>query len=371
MQYKAYFAFVPKEGFVLKKAVFYISVISVITLIIVRANSVIYYAKDSMRICYELIIPTLFPFFVCSGLLIYSGFGSLLAKLSQNIMRPLFNVAPAGAAAFVLGIISGYPLGAVTAAQLYSCGSLSKSEAERLLSFCSNSGPLFIIGSVGVSIYGKLSYGIILYCIHIISSIIVGILFRRFGAKHHSSPPMALKTAEMSLSEVFSVSLSNASKNIITVCCSIIFFSTISRALLETAALPPLLDAAASGLCEFSTGTLKTSLLDADIYRKFILTSFITGFSGISVHLQVMAVTSGFGLSLKPYILGKALHGIIAAAITAAVLHLFPISTPVFSDCSAMLSAAAATAPLLLAIGITTAAIISAAAGYMSRRRLG
>lgn len=350
----------------MKKTIFYITVLSVVALLIIRADSVIYYAKDSMRICYEMIIPTLFPFFVCSGLLIYSGFGSLLARLSQNIMRPLFNVAPAGAAAFVLGIISGYPLGAVTAAQLYSCGSLSKSEAERLLSFCSNSGPLFIIGSVGVSIYGKLSYGVILYCIHIISSIIVGILFRRFGAKHHNSPPLKLNTADMELSDVFSTALSNASKNIITVCCSIIFFSSISRALLEIAGLPPLLDAAAAGLCEFSTGTLKTSLLSADIYKKFILTSFITGFSGISVHLQVMAVTSGSGLSLKPYMLGKILHGIIAAVITAAALFFFPISAPVFSDCNSMLSAGAAAAPLLLAIGITSAAIISAAGSYIA-----
>lgn len=351
---------------ILKKAVFYFAVIAVAALLIIRADSVIYYAKDSMRICYELIIPTLFPFFVCSGLLIYSGFGSLLAKLSQNIMRPLFNVAPAGAAAFVLGIISGYPLGAVTAVQLYNCGSLSKSEAERLLSFCSNSGPLFIIGSVGVSIYGKLSYGIILYCVHIAASLIVGIMFRRFGAAHHNSPPMKLNTADMPLSEVFSTALSNASKNIITVCCSIIFFSSVSRALLELAQLPPLLDAAASGLCEFSTGTLKTSLLNTDIYKKFILTSFITGFSGISVHLQVMAVTAGSGLSLKPYILGKILHGIIAAAITAALLMFLPVSAPVFSDCRSMLSAGAASAPLMLFAGIAAVVIISVTGGYLS-----
>lgn len=353
----------------MKKTIFYAAVIAAVVLLIIRADSVIYYAKDSMRICYELIIPTLFPFFVCSGLLVYSGFGSLLARISQRIMRPLFNVAPAGAAAFVLGIISGYPLGAVTASQLYSCGSLSKSEAERLLSFCSNSGPLFIIGSVGVSIYGRLSYGVILYCIHIMSSVLVGIIFRRFGAERHNSPPMELKTADIPLSEAFSSALSNASKNIITVCFSIIFFSSLSRALLELSQLPPLLDAAAAGLCEFSTGTLKISVLDTDIYKKFILTSFITGFSGISVHLQVMAVTSGSGLSLKPYILGKVLHGIIAAAITALVFLLLPVSTPVFSDCAAILSASAAAAPLLLAIGITSAAILSAAVSYTIRRK--
>ena len=68
-------------------------------------------------------------------------------------MRPLFNVAPAGATAFVLGIISGFPLGAICAKDLYKAGNLSKPEAERLLTFCNNSGPLFIIGTVGAAIY--------------------------------------------------------------------------------------------------------------------------------------------------------------------------------------------------------------------------
>ncbi len=333
----------------MKKSILYTVVILTIVFIIVKADLVILYAQDAMKMCYSLIIPTLFPFFVCSGLLIYSGFGSVLARCAKGIMRPLFNVAPAGAAAFVLGIISGFPLGAVTTVQLYRCGSLSKSEAERLLAFCNNSGPLFIIGSVGVAIYGKPIYGIILYLIHILSSLLVGVLFRSYGGRHHNSPPMRLNTADIPVAEAFSTALTNAAKSIITVCCSIIFFSAISRAMLDMLPLPPLLDAAANGLCEFSTGTLKTSMLDNGIYEKLILSSFIIGFSGLSVHLQVMAVTAGAGLSLKAYILGKAAHGVISAAITAALLYIARPSMPVFSDNQALLSSSFAVVPMLAA----------------------
>lgn len=323
----------------MKKIILYLSVIFCIALIMIRGDSVIYYVKNSMQMCYEIIIPTLFPFFVCSGILIYSGFGSVLAKYAQGVMRPLFNVAPSGAAAFIIGIISGFPLGAITTVQLYKCGSLSKSEAERLLSFCNNSGPLFIIGSVGTAIYSKLSYGIILYLIHIISSIITGMIFRNYGKNHHTSPNMRLQTNEMSIADIFSISLSNASKNIITVCFSIIFFSSVSRVILSSTSLPPVLDAAASGFCEFSTGILKISMLDIDIYKKLILSSLIIGFSGISVHIQVMAVTSGSELSLKPYILGKIAHGIIAAALTFVTVTAFPVTVSVFSGCTSPLSA--------------------------------
>lgn len=288
--------------------------------------------------CYEVIIPTLFPFFVCSGLLIYSGFGTVLAGWAKGIMRPLFNVAPSGAAAFVLGIISGFPLGAMTTAQLYGCGSLSKAEAERLLAFCNNSGPLFIIGSIGVSLYSQPIYGLVLYIIHILASIAVGIIFRKWGNSKHNSPPMRLDTQEMPLTEVFANAISNASRNIITVCFSIIFFAALSRALLDLFPLPPMLAALISGLCEFSTGTLKTAALNQSVYQKLILTAFIVGFSGLCVHIQVIAVTVGSGLSLKPYILGKLLHGVISAAACAAVLRFIPPAVPTFAPTHALLS---------------------------------
>lgn len=349
----------------MKKNVFYICVILTVILIIARAGDIILYARDAMRLCCELIIPTLFPFFVCSGLLIRSGFGSLLAKAAKGIMRPLFNVAPAGAAAFVLGIISGFPLGALTAVQLYQCGSLSKSEAERLLAFCNNSGPLFIIGSIGTAIYSRPAYGVILYSIHIIASVAVGILFRGYNKNRHTAPPMRLNTLDMPLTEVFSEALTDASKNILTVCFSIIFFSTISRALLSLAPLPPILDALASGICEFSTGTLKTSLLDLDIYKKLIMTSFIVGFSGISVHIQVMAVTARSGLSLKPYIIGKLLHGAAAAGLTAAALNVLPVSAQVFSDNHHKMSSSFSVIPLML----LSAAVITLCLICICRRK--
>ena len=97
------------------KRIFHIAVLAVIALFLFQSESVIAHTKETIMMCFDIIIPSLFPFFVCSGLLIYSGFSSVIAKYAERIMRPLFNVAPSGAAAFVLGIISGFPSGAVCA----------------------------------------------------------------------------------------------------------------------------------------------------------------------------------------------------------------------------------------------------------------
>jgi hypothetical protein len=73
--------------------------------------------------------------------------------------------------AFICGIISGYPIGAKSVCDIYARGKISKSEAESLLAYCNNSGPLFVIGAVGVGIYGSLTVGVALYMVHIFCAI--------------------------------------------------------------------------------------------------------------------------------------------------------------------------------------------------------
>ena len=95
----------------IKKILIYLFAVGAVVLLIKNASSAIRYASDAIDLCLEMIVPTLFPFFICSGILIYSGFCELLAKAFQFCMYPLFRISPVGSSAFILGIVSGYPLG--------------------------------------------------------------------------------------------------------------------------------------------------------------------------------------------------------------------------------------------------------------------
>lgn len=308
----------------MQKKLFYLAVLSLTAFILIDAQSVGEYTRRAVIMCYEYIIPSLFPFFVCSGILIHSGFSDILANSCGKIMRPLFNVPESGAAAFVLGIISGFPTGAIYVSELYKASNLSKSEAERLLAFSNNSGPLFVIGTVGISVFASPKYGVAMYLIHIISAVLVGIIFKSYGKNRHTSPKTRINTLNIPKSTAISRALTQAAQNIITVCFSIIFFSAVSCALLDRIPLPPLADAVISSLAEFSGGILKISALPYSAAAKLVLTSFAVGFSGLCVHIQVMSVTANAGLSLLPYILGKCLHGVIAAALSAVIFLLLP-----------------------------------------------
>ncbi|MCI8404620.1 MAG: hypothetical protein HFE49_06930 [Clostridia bacterium] len=314
----------------LRKIFIYSFTAGIVILLVKNASAAIVYASDALNICFEMIVPSLFPFFICSGILIYSGFCELLAKAFQFCMFPLFRVSPAGSSAFILGIISGYPLGAITAGQLYESSYLSKTESERLLAFCNNSGPLFILGSVGIAVYSNIHYGIALYIAHILSALTVGFLFRFYGRNKHSAPPTKMTSPDRSMGEIFDTALQNGIRNILTVCGAVLFFSVVSRLLLDIIPIGGVSRALSAGLLEFVTGTVKISGLSIPTAQKLIYTSIIVGFAGISVHAQVMAVIAKYRLSLIPYIIGKALHGLLAGLYMFIYLYFNPITSAVF-----------------------------------------
>ena len=99
-------------------------------------------------------------------------------------MKPLFNVPGEGAFPLIMGIISGYPVGAKIVTNFRKENICTKDEAERLLTFTNNSGPLFIIGTVGISLFGNTSIGFLLFITHILSCLTVGIIFRFYKSKY-------------------------------------------------------------------------------------------------------------------------------------------------------------------------------------------
>lgn len=105
--------------------------------------------KDGLSLCGNVIVPSLFPFFVVSSLIVGLGLAEYPGRLMEKLMFPLFRSTGRCASALVLGLIGGYPVGARTAAELYKNGQCSRTEAERLLGFCNNSGPRLSVGGGG------------------------------------------------------------------------------------------------------------------------------------------------------------------------------------------------------------------------------
>lgn len=315
----------------MKKNIIRISLIFIAVLLIINPNASIKYAREGLSLCAEIIVPSLFPFFVCSGLLIYSGFCEIPAKLLRPVMKPLFNVNGAGAAAFVLGLMSGYPLGAITVCNLYESLYISKNEAERMLAFCNNSGPLFILGAVGTAIYHNPKIGIILYVSHIFSAVAVGIAFGFCKRDVPCAPPSDIKTEEKGIAESFRTALSDSVQSILTVCGAVVFFSSASKLILDFVPVSENLKIVISALLEFSGGVNAIAASSLPLLEKLALSAAVVGFAGLCVHLQVLGIAAKHSLKLTPYIVGKAIQGIVSACLAILLFKLFPPVQSVFS----------------------------------------
>lgn len=302
--------------------------------------------KDGLKLCGNVILPSLFPFFVLSSLVVELGMSRYLGRLLEPVMAPLFRVNGSCATALALGFVGGYPVGARTAIGLYQNGQCSRAEAERLLAFCNNCGPAFILGVVGTGVFGSGAAGLLLYLVHIAASLLVGLLFRFYqpgeGPRRGRLSGAQFQTA--SFPAAFTRSVTGALQSTLNICAFILFFTVAVRILTFSSlltALARLLSAllAPLGLSQFwaerlLTGALEmssgvSSLTEGALSGRLSMAAFMLGWAGVSVHCQVMAFLGDSGLSLRTYLAGKLLHGGLSALLVWALARAVPMEVPV------------------------------------------
>ncbi len=301
--------------------------------------------RDGLRLCGNVIVPSLFPFFVLSSLVVELGMSRYLGKLLEPVMAPLFRVNGNCAAALALGFVGGYPVGARTAIQIYERGQCSRTEAERMLAFCNNSGPAFILGAVGAGVFGSGLAGLLLYLVHLAASLVIGILFRFY--KSHEKPQTRKSQGPQfqaaSFPSAFTSSITGALQSTINICAFILFFTVFLRILAHAGILnflsrflsillAPLgmdqtwTERLLTGLMEVSSGV--SSLTDGALSGRLSMAAFMLGWAGVSVHCQVLAFLGDSGLSIRTYITGKLLHGALSALLANLLFQIIPLSSP-------------------------------------------
>ncbi len=333
----------------IKKYIIPVFIVLFTICLVVFSSSNLLAAKSGLILWAISVVPSLFPFFVATELLSYTNIPQILGRLFNIFMKPLFNIGGEGSFAIIMGIISGYPIGAKIACDFSNKKILSKEECERLLSFTNNSGPLFIVGTVGISMFGSKEIGFLLLITHLLACFTVGFIFRfwkknyKLGNNHDIISFESKNISFSNLGEVLSDSIFKATSTIMMIGGFVVLFSVIisifkASKLLNTFTLifsplfkilhlpssfvAPLL----MGILEITNGIAAISSIHIKaISTNIILSAFLLGIGGISVFLQVLSVVSKTDLSIKPYFFGKILQGFFAAFYTYIFIQLFPI----------------------------------------------
>lgn len=312
-----------------------------------------------LNLWYNSVCPALLPFFICVDILISLGVISFFGEIFQPLMSCLFNIPGEGAFAFIMSISSGYPVGAKIVSHLRKNRSCTKVEGQRMLSLCSTSGPLFIIGAVSIGILKNPYIASTLLYSHYLSAITIGLLMRFYKYNEKSDKEFYrknpfnslfehLRNNKKPLGQIFAESIINSVNLILMVGGYIIIFSVFTDIIRQTKILnllassikiifpkiyinPNTFTAFFTGFLEVTNGVKASAILEISWVVKAALVSFFIGFGGLSVNAQVSGLIHDTDIDFKLYLIVKIVQGVIASVYSALLLK-FSIFTPVFSN---------------------------------------
>lgn len=291
--------------------------------------------RSGLALCTQVLLPSLFPFLVLSELLIVLHAAELPGKWLKKPFHALFGLSEGGTTALLLGVLCGFPVGATAAASLCDRGDISRAELHRLLLFSNNPSAGFLIGTVGCVLFGNRSVGIALFVIIWISAALVGISLRllcKMPESFCNIPPNGVKN--IPFVTAVTGSISKGISTMLHVCSFVLFFSCISACLSHV--LLPVTPFEAvrvllCGLVEMTAGVhAATQVLPPASALRMV--AFISGFSGLSVCLQLFSVSERHAPRILPYFLAKLIQAFLCLALTEAYLRLFRPSLRV-ADC--------------------------------------
>ena len=276
---------------------------------------------EGLKLWALVVAPSLLPFFFLTALTSALGITEKLSAILSRPTRRLFNCGGVCSYAFLMSVLSGYPVGAKIISDLKKNGLITQSEATRASTFCSTSGPLFIIGSVGTGMFGNKKVGYMLIICHILSAIICGLIFRNYGNKTLSSNDGLLpnRSANALYESVYSSVISLAVVGGF-ICVFYVFADMAADAhlffpleyllalLLKRTDIP---SAFCSGLIECTRGCLALSKCGLSTYSVAFAAANIS-FGGVSVIAQSVAFLSSAKTDVKIFVLSKIIQTAIS-----------------------------------------------------------
>ena len=306
----------------MKKALEAVQSVGIFALIIcfivfsVRAKA---QALEGMKLCLNVIVPTLLPILILTNTIIKSSSRLFLEAVFSPLAR-LLRLPKCACCALILGLIGGYPTGAILSNELFNLHLIDNQTAKRLLrcSFCG--GVAFIITAVGTIHLNSTKTGIIIYTVNVLSSIIICVAD---GIIHPNTNKSTKECSigSQSFCNALIGSIECSTKSVAVMCGCIVFFSAICGLV----SIPPF----AMPLIEITNGIFK---FNGSISLPYLC--FFLSFGGLCIHLQILNVIKSTGIGYIDFFVHRVVGGLISYFLGKGYILLFNPNTEVFSNIS-------------------------------------
>jgi sporulation integral membrane protein YlbJ len=269
------------------------------------------------------VLPALLPFFICANFMTALGLPVYIGRIFERPFQKLFGAPGISAFVFTVSITSGYPMGAKLIGDFGRIGSITGSEAKRMLTFCSTSGPLFMLGAVGAGMLGSPAAGAVIAVSHYLGALLNGLLYRILSPDHSCQKKEAPGTSAIrkgTLLDLFTESMITSFRALGIICGYIVLFMMITDFLQFSGILNAFQSDWSKGLVkgclEMTVGCSSVSGVgDLTLQYQCVLCTFLISFGGLSVYAQSMSMLAGLKIGSRYYLLTKLFHGLLGGVI--------------------------------------------------------
>lgn len=305
---------------------------------------------NSVSLFLTRVLPSLFPFMLACGLLLRMGVAEEMGYYLSPLMYPLFRLPGIAAFPFFLGIFSGYPLGAKMTASLYQESRLSLDDAEHILTFSNNPGPLFLVGTVAAGFFHVPFWGYVLLLCCFFGAVTTGVLYRFIKPKTAKSPNLSRpKPRDFSLVDALPPTLADSLDTVIQIGGYILLFGVMVEAITQLGFFqllssilsflplsPRFLQGVGGGFLEMTNGAYLLSSAPDSLILCLSATCFLVAFGGLSILGQTYGILRHLPIKKNRYFKAKLANGIFSCMY---FYFLFPFlenhtqkTVPVFSN---------------------------------------
>lgn len=302
-----------------------------ITMILIYSKTISNSVMNGLNICLNILIPSMFIFLIVSDFCQETNILKFVLKPLELIFQKLFKIDPHLTPTIFFSIICGYPTGAYLISKFLENKQISKQTATRLMCFCVNSGPAFLIGAISIPLTGNIFFGIILFISQLIAFFTVGTLCS-IKAQTENIKFINLKNKKP-ISQIFIGSINRAIKTMAMICGFAILFSAIIGMIFELTNFNfennKILRAIVSGFFEVTNGIAIFNKIEN--LQTLLTLTFISSFGGICVHCQLKAILAKFAISLKQFYAWRIIYCLVSLFVCYILFKASYIYTSTFS----------------------------------------
>ena len=277
----------------------------------------------SLDIWVNNLIPSLFPMFILSDILITYNFVKYIPKWFINIFSYLFNIKKECTLVFFLSMLSGFPTNAKNIRKLYDMNIINGREASHMLMFTHFSNPLFILGTLSIFFLNNKKLGIIILLSHYLSNFIIGVIVRKLN--NISNNTINEKEKKLYFGPVFVNAIKSSIDTLLLILGTLTCFLIISSIIINRFDLNSYNSLLIKSILEITMGLKELSLFSFSNLTKVILSSCILSFGGLSVHMQVISQLIDTDISYKSFFIGRILQVFISLILSYFIYQLYII----------------------------------------------